>query len=190
VDPTLIQLITGLSMQGLDPQQFYPGKAAYRSLAQCIKEDYGDVEKGKQGYKVTSIQDGAVHLACHLIDGKLIRKNHPTQVIGFVVDLIGKCVEGMQMNWVSYLVNKFEKECRKAQYQEYDFYFSWLLILIAFFAWKMSEGATFLEVEPSEPLATKFSTLCYTNDMEKQWKLNEVFHAYYLQLKHAIEAFP
>jgi hypothetical protein len=40
---------------GLDPQQFYPGKTSYRSLAQRIKEDYGDVEKGKRGYKVTSI---------------------------------------------------------------------------------------------------------------------------------------
>jgi hypothetical protein len=55
VDPALIHLITGLSMQGPDPQQFYPGKAGDRSLAQCIKEDYGDVEKGKRGYKVASI---------------------------------------------------------------------------------------------------------------------------------------
>jgi hypothetical protein len=47
VDPTLIHLIIGLSMQGSYPQQFYPGKAAYRSLAQRIKEDYGDVEKQK-----------------------------------------------------------------------------------------------------------------------------------------------
>jgi hypothetical protein len=47
VDPTLIHLITGLSMQGSNPQQFYPRKTSYFSLAQRIKEDYGDVEKGK-----------------------------------------------------------------------------------------------------------------------------------------------
>jgi hypothetical protein len=47
MDPMLIHIIIGLSMQGPDPQQFYPGKAANRSLAQHIKEDYGDVEKGK-----------------------------------------------------------------------------------------------------------------------------------------------
>jgi hypothetical protein len=47
VDLTLIHLITGLSMQGPDPHQFYPGKTSDRSLAQCIKEVYGDVEKGK-----------------------------------------------------------------------------------------------------------------------------------------------
>jgi hypothetical protein len=67
VDPMLIHRITGLSMQGPDPHQFYPGKAADRSLAQWIKEVYGDVEKGKRGYKVASIQDGVVHLACQLI---------------------------------------------------------------------------------------------------------------------------
>jgi hypothetical protein len=67
-------------MQGPDPQHFYPGKSSFRSLAQCIKEDYGNVEKGKQGYKVASIQDDTVHLSCQLIGGKIVRKNHPTQV--------------------------------------------------------------------------------------------------------------
>jgi hypothetical protein len=182
VDLVLIHMITGLSMQGPDPQKFYPGKAADRTLAQRIKETYGDVEKGKRGYKVASIQDGAVRLACQLIIGKLVRKNRPTQVMGFVVDLAGKCVEGMQMNWVSYLVNELEKDCREVQDQGYEFHFSWLLILIAFVTWEMPEGATFPEVEPSEPLAARFTTLWYTSDMAKQWKSNAVFHTYYLQL--------
>jgi hypothetical protein len=47
MDPTLILLITGLCMQGPNPHYFYLGKTSYRSLAQRIKEDYGDVEKGK-----------------------------------------------------------------------------------------------------------------------------------------------
>jgi hypothetical protein len=34
VDPILINRITGLSMQGPDPQDFYPGKTADRALAQ------------------------------------------------------------------------------------------------------------------------------------------------------------
>jgi hypothetical protein len=71
VDPTLIHRITGLSMQGPDPQDFYPGKAADRALAQRIKDTYGDVEKGKWGYKVASIQNGAVRLDFQLISGFL-----------------------------------------------------------------------------------------------------------------------
>jgi hypothetical protein len=42
-------------MQGPDLQEFYPGKAADRELAQKIKDTYGDVEKGTRGYKVASI---------------------------------------------------------------------------------------------------------------------------------------
>jgi hypothetical protein len=74
----------------------------------------------------------------------------------------------MQMNYTSYLVNELEKDCREAQDQGYNFHFSWLLILIAFVAWQMSEGAAFPEVEPSESLAARFATLWYTNDMAKQ----------------------
>ena len=55
VDPTLINRITELSMQGPNPQEFYPGKTIDRALVAKIKETYGDVEKGTQGYKVASI---------------------------------------------------------------------------------------------------------------------------------------
>jgi hypothetical protein len=75
-----------------------------------------------------------VHLDCQLITGKLVRKNCRTQVTGFIVDLAGKYVEGMQMNWVSYLVNELEKDCREAQDQGYEFHFNWLPILITFVA--------------------------------------------------------
>jgi hypothetical protein len=47
MDPMLIHQITGLSVKGPDPQQFYLGKESNRSLAQRIKEAYGEVEKGK-----------------------------------------------------------------------------------------------------------------------------------------------
>jgi hypothetical protein len=99
-------------------------------------------------------------------------------------------MEGLQMNWESYLVNQLEQDFCEAQDHGYEFHFSWLLILIAFIAWGMSEGATFSEIEPSEPLAVKFTTLWYSSDMAKQWKSNTVLHTYYLQLKRVIESFP
>jgi hypothetical protein len=100
-----------------------------------------------------------VHLAFQLIAGKLVQKNRPTQVTGFFVDLVGKCVEGIQMNWFSYLVNQLELDYREAQDQGYEFHFKWLLILIAFTAWEMPEGATFPDIEPFEPLVANFTTL-------------------------------
>jgi hypothetical protein len=75
VDLTLINRITGLSMQGPDPHDFYPRKAMDRTLTQRIKDTYGDVEKGTRGYKVASIQNGRVCLTCQMIAGKLVRKN-------------------------------------------------------------------------------------------------------------------
>jgi hypothetical protein len=60
VDLTLINQITGLSMQGMDPHDFYPGKVADPTLVQCIKDTYDDVDKRKRGYKVASIQNGVV----------------------------------------------------------------------------------------------------------------------------------
>jgi hypothetical protein len=78
-------------------------------------------------------------------------------------------MEGLQMNWASYLVNQLEKYCRKAQDQGYEFHFSRLLILITFIACEMSEGATFPDIDPSKLLAVKFTTLWYSSNMAKQW---------------------
>jgi hypothetical protein len=78
IDPMLIHRITKLSMQGPYPQDFYPGKVADHAMAQRIKDTYGDVEKGTRGYKVASIKNGVVCLACQMIIGKLVRNNRPT----------------------------------------------------------------------------------------------------------------
>jgi hypothetical protein len=94
------------------------------------------------------------------------------------------------MNWAKYLVNQLELDYREAQDQGYEFHFSWLLILIAFIAWELPEGATFIKIEPFEPLAAKFCTLWYSSDMNKQWQSNVVFHAYYNQVKNEIQSTP
>jgi hypothetical protein len=99
-------------------------------------------------------------------------------------------VEGIQMNWARFLVNQLEKYYCEAQDQGYEFHFSWLLIFIAFIAWNMLKGATFSEIEPSEPLAAKFTTLWYLSDMAKQWQSKSVFHTYYLHFKRDIESSP
>jgi hypothetical protein len=190
VDLMLIHRIIGLTMQGTNPRDFYPGKSIDSALAQKIKDIYDDVEKGTRGYKVAFIQNGAVRLACQLITGKIVRKNRPTQVIGFVVDLAGKCVEGLQMNCVKCLVNQLELDYCKAQDQGYEFHFSWLMILIVLISWEMLEGVTFLDIDPLELLAMNFTMLWYSSDMGKQWQSNTFFHMYYLQLKRVIEVEP
>jgi hypothetical protein len=68
-----------------------------------------------RGYKVASIHNGVVCLAYQLITGNLVRKNRPTEVTGFIVDLAKKCVEGLHMNWAKYLVNQLELDFHEAQ---------------------------------------------------------------------------
>ena len=94
------------------------------------------------------------------------------------------------MNWVKYIVNQLELDCREVQDQGYEFHFSWLLILIAFITWEMPEGVTFPDIEPFEPLAAKFNTLWYSSDMNKKWQSNVVFHTYYNQVKLSIQSKP
>jgi hypothetical protein len=65
-------------------------------------------------------------------------------------------------------VNQLEIDYKEAQDQGYEFHFSWLLILITFISWEILEGATFLEIEPFEPLVMKFNTLWYSSDMNRQ----------------------
>jgi hypothetical protein len=92
------------------------------------------------------------------------------------------------MNWAKYLMNQLEIDCREAQDQGHESHFSWLLILIAFVAWEIPKGATFPNIDPFEPLAAKFSILWYSNDMNKWWKSNAVFHTYYTQLNLSIQS--
>jgi hypothetical protein len=73
------------------------------------------------------------------------------------------------MKWVKYLVNQLELDYKEAHDQGYEFHLSWLLILIDFIAWEMPEGTTFSDIDPFEPLASKFSTLWYSSNVNKQW---------------------
>jgi hypothetical protein len=83
-----------------------------------------------------------------------------------------------------------ELNCKEAQDQGYEFHFSCLLILVAFISWEMSEGATFMDIKPFEPLSVKFATLWYSRDMNKKRQSNVVFHTYYNQLKRSIHSKP
>jgi hypothetical protein len=100
-------------MQGPDPQEFYPGNTADHTLTQRIKDTYGDLEKGMRGYKVASIENATVCFGFQLITRNLFCKKRPTHVTGFVVDLAGKCMKGLQMNWEKYLINHLELDCRQ-----------------------------------------------------------------------------
>jgi hypothetical protein len=104
------------------------------------------------------------------IDRRKVSVKEPTHPSDWICSRPRRKVHGGPTNELGEVPRKpVELDCREAQDQGYEFHFSWLLILITFIAWEMSEGATFLDIEPFEPLAVKFSTLWYSSDMNKQW---------------------
>jgi hypothetical protein len=64
----------------------------------------------------------------------------------------------------------WRRTAAKRKIKDMSFILVGYLYSFAFVSSQMSEGAAFLEVEPSESLAARFSTLWYTNNMEKKWK--------------------
>jgi hypothetical protein len=52
-----------------------------------------------------------------------------------VIAAAEKCMEGVQMNWATFLVNQFLTDCIEAQEKGIEFHYAWLLILIALVGW-------------------------------------------------------
>jgi hypothetical protein len=170
VDPTLINQITGLSMQGPRPTRFLP----HKDHGSCSRsEDKGYLQRCREGHmrlqgSLYPERRSAPSLSTDRREISLQEPAHPSnqicsrprrEVRGGPTHELGK-----------YLVNQLELDCREAKDQGYEFHFSWILILITFIAWEMPKGATFPNIEPFEPLVAKFSTLWYSSDMNKQWQ--------------------
>jgi hypothetical protein len=55
-----------------------------------------------------------------------------------------KCIVGIQMNWVTFLVNQFLIDYMEEQEKGIEIHYDWLLILIALVAWRELEETQFL----------------------------------------------
>jgi hypothetical protein len=56
---------------------------------------------------VKKIKDDNVRFMMQVLAYKLLRKFHKDEVPAAVIAAIEKCVEGVQMNWATFLVNPF-----------------------------------------------------------------------------------
>jgi hypothetical protein len=63
-----------------------------------------------------------------------LRECRKDQVSAGVIEAAEKCVEGVQMNWATFLLNHFLMDCKEAQYKGTKFHYALLLILIALVA--------------------------------------------------------
>jgi hypothetical protein len=94
---------------------------------------------------VASISDDVVGFVTRVLAYKLLRKCWKDEVLAAVITTVEKSVEGVQMNWDMFLVNKFLTDFTEAQEKGMEFHYAWLLILIALVSWREPNEFQFLK---------------------------------------------
>jgi hypothetical protein len=160
IDTTLIACITGLRKAGEDPSLLFH-KMGERALSEAMKEKF-DTFRGKRGLDVKRINDKEVRFTTQVLAYKLLHKCRRDEVPTTVISEAEKCKEGVQMNWVTFLVNQFLQDCTEAQEKGAEFHYAWLLILIALVRWQ--EPAYFQRMHSlgRSPLAARYANLWHT----------------------------
>jgi hypothetical protein len=124
-------------------------------------------------------------LAC-----KLLRKCRKYQVPVTVIATTERCVEGIQMNWETFLLNQFLIDCEEAQDKGTEFHYAWLLILIALSSWREPDDTQFLGVKEKPCLAAWYQNLWYTTHKARQMDNNVAFYIYKETIRDNIERTP
>ena len=71
-----------------------------------MKDKYG-LEKKTRGYDIPLIEDQLVKFSTRELDSKLMRKCHLNYVRTVVIELVHQCVESVQINLATFLLNEF-----------------------------------------------------------------------------------
>jgi hypothetical protein len=104
LDTYLIMRIIGLPSQGEDPLLLFSDKKNEKALSKSMEENF-HTHKGVHSLDVASICDHTVRFLTQALACKLLRKFQKDQVLANVIEENEKCIEGMQMNWVTFLLN-------------------------------------------------------------------------------------
>ena len=116
-----------------------------------LKKRYG-LQHDRRYYCIDIINDQGMCIKARNLASKVVRKNFPIQCnLGYIV-CRHKCGEGVQMNWLLFLMNQLVEDVMAVQAGEQSFTYSWLLILITLMAWMEPDDFQGMEVE-----AVKFS---------------------------------
>jgi hypothetical protein len=106
IDIELIAKITGLPIQGMDPELFLDDKTKEKVLAEEMNKKYG-TNKGTRGIIIKRINDATTQLGMKLLACKMLRKCRREEVPARVVAVAAQCTEGTSMRWEPYLLNLF-----------------------------------------------------------------------------------
>jgi hypothetical protein len=97
----------------MDPTLILDDKSKEKTLAEEMKKKYG-IDRGTRGIIIKRINNVVTQLGTKILACKLLRKFRKDEVPpGFIV-VPSQCVEGTFMNWVPYLSNLFQVDCKDA----------------------------------------------------------------------------
>ena len=83
------------------------------AITEVMKKKF-KLEKKKQGYAISSINNPTFEVTTQILAGKVMWKCHTDEVPTLVVALAAQCTEGVQFNWENYLCNEFLENCHEA----------------------------------------------------------------------------
>jgi hypothetical protein len=133
IDTVFIAQITGIPKAREGPTILF-NKAGERALSKEMKEKFQNF-RGKVELDVKNISDDNVWFATQVLTRKLLRKCWKDEVLDVVIAVVEKCIEGVQMNWDTFLVNPFFQYCIEAWKKGTKFHYAWILKLIALVGW-------------------------------------------------------
>jgi hypothetical protein len=139
-----------------------------------MKEKF-DTFRGKRGLDVKNINDKNVRFVTQVLACKLLRKCHKDEVSTAVIAATEKCMEGVQMNWATFLVNKFLQDCTEAQEKGTEFHYAWFLILIVLVGWKEPGYYQCMCTSGSSNLAVRYTNLWHSKIKRRQTTVTPYF---------------
>jgi hypothetical protein len=104
IDTDFIVCIIGLPSHEEDPTLLFFDKKNEKTLSKSMREMF-HTHREQRGLDVTGICDLKIRFVTQVLACKLLRKCIKYQVPTTVIVVTEKCVEGVQMNWVMFLVN-------------------------------------------------------------------------------------
>jgi hypothetical protein len=123
IDIDLIMHITGLPLQGEDPSLLFSNKKNEKALSESMKENF-NTQRVQCDLDVARICNLTMRFMTQVLACKLLRKLQKDQFPTTVIEVIEKCIEGVQMNWVTFLLNQFLIDYEETQYQGTDFHYA------------------------------------------------------------------
>ena len=69
-----------------------------------VKDKY-DLAMAKRGFLISSINDYTIHFVAKVLSCKMLCKLQPNQCTMGAVVLAEFCMEGVQINWLQFLLN-------------------------------------------------------------------------------------